>query len=95
MRVAQLESESRREKEVRFIPPRSLRRAPVNNNALQERLADRADTSGLLKVCHTRAFILHVPVAHQISLGHQSVCSGGRSSNRQQRVDCTPHCFYH
>ena len=54
MRVAQLESESRREKEVRA--PASallLQRLPRTQVPLQERLADRADTSGLLKVRRT------------------------------------------
>ena len=47
MRVAQLESESRREKEVRRKLPALLSCAPFTPEALQERLADRADTSGL------------------------------------------------
>ncbi len=52
MRVAQLESESRREKEV-CTSALLLARLPCTQVPLQERLADRADTSGLLKVCST------------------------------------------
>ena len=56
MRVAQLESERRREKEVQRKLAALLSCAALTPEALQERLADRADTSGLLKVCHTRRF---------------------------------------
>jgi hypothetical protein len=100
MRVAQLESESRREKEVRRKLPALLSCAPFTPEALQERLADRADTSGLLKVCHTRGpqapcVIPLQPTPHQLPFpsGHQSVCARGGSRHRQQRVYRASHCL--
>jgi hypothetical protein len=66
----------------RLFPRRPLTFAP-----LQERLADRADTSGLLKVCHARMNRWHAIVfrlaANTRSAGHQSVRAGGGPSHRQ------------
>jgi hypothetical protein len=82
MRVAQLESESRREKEVHCSA--SAMQLSCTQPALQERLADRADTSSLLKVSPALARTRLLPPTPPNTLNRTSISSCSRQAPPSQ-----------